>query len=62
VICIPSAQRLYILSREMPSWGFVILSFALLFTGAAVSIFRKRVKLEHATTEISEEKIIQNEQ
>lgn len=42
VLFSPVAVKTYILVREMPSWGYVFLSFVLLFSGALVSLFCKR--------------------
>jgi hypothetical protein len=44
IVCMPTAQRLYTLLRQMSSWGFIALSFLLLFLGGAVSLFCKRKK------------------
>ena len=41
IIWIPTFPRIYLLARDMSSWGFVFLSFVLLFVGACVSIFIK---------------------
>ena len=48
VICIPLLRKLYMLLGAMSSWGFVLLSFVLLFTGAAVSLFFKRKEMPQA--------------
>ena len=37
----PIFPKVYLLARDMSSWGFVLLSFVLLFLGAFVSIFIK---------------------
>ncbi|MHC4417175.1 MAG: hypothetical protein ACYSU6_01170, partial [Planctomycetota bacterium] len=50
ILCIPICERIYVFSRGMPSWGFIILSFPILFTGAAVSLFCKR-RLDEEVTE-----------
>jgi len=50
ILCMPICERIYVFSRSMPSWGFIILSFPILFTGAAVSLFCKR-RLEEEVTE-----------
>ncbi|HUT31481.1 MAG TPA: hypothetical protein VMX13_16925 [Sedimentisphaerales bacterium] len=42
IICVPLLRKLYMLLAMMSSWGFVLLSFVLLFAGAAVSLFLKR--------------------
>ena len=51
IVCIPVVRRLYIVAREMSSWGFIVLSFFLLFSGAAVSLFCKRKKSSRAAPE-----------
>jgi hypothetical protein len=51
IVCIPLVRRLYIVAREMSSWGFIVLSFFLLFSGAAVSLFCKRKELSRAGPE-----------
>lgn len=54
VICVPVGVKLYVLVRKMPSWGFVLLSFFLLFSGAFVSLFCKRRKsLQDQSEDIS---------
>ncbi|MHC4648471.1 MAG: hypothetical protein ACYTBJ_23680, partial [Planctomycetota bacterium] len=51
IVCIPMAPRLYMAARKMSSWGFVALSFVLLFAGAAVSLFCKRRQTEQVQAE-----------
>ncbi|MBN2020017.1 MAG: hypothetical protein JW749_07320 [Sedimentisphaerales bacterium] len=38
---LPICPKVYLLARDLSSWGFVLLSFVLLFVGAFVSIFIK---------------------
>jgi len=49
ILCIPVVRKLYILLREMSYWGFVVLSFFLLFLGGIVSLFCKRRKDNEAS-------------
>ncbi len=44
LLCAPVPLKAYVLARDMPSWGYVFLSFALLLSGAIVSIFCKPPK------------------
>jgi hypothetical protein len=48
VICMPLLRKLYMLLGAMSSWGFVLLSFVLLFAGAAVSLFFKHKEMPRA--------------
>jgi hypothetical protein len=48
IICVPLLRKLYMLLAMMSSWGFVLLSFVLLFAGAAVSLFFKRKEMPQA--------------
>ncbi len=49
ILCIPVVRKLYILLREMSYWGFIVLSFLLLFLGGIVSLFCKRRKENEAS-------------
>ncbi len=42
ILCLPLLPRLMIMAKSLSSWGFVVLSFVLLFLGAAVSFFSKQ--------------------
>jgi hypothetical protein len=49
IIFLPLIPRGYLLAKKIFSWGFVVLSFVLLFLGAAVSLFFKQKVLEEVT-------------
>jgi hypothetical protein len=51
IVCTPMAPKAYMLARKMSSWSFVVLSFLLLFLGAAVSLFCKRKILPEEASE-----------
>ncbi|MHC4624622.1 MAG: hypothetical protein ACYS4W_12055 [Planctomycetota bacterium] len=51
IVCIPIAPKAYILAKKMSSWGFVALSFVLLFSGAAVSLFCKQTTSPNEASE-----------
>ncbi|MHC4187114.1 MAG: hypothetical protein ACYSRQ_02870 [Planctomycetota bacterium] len=46
ILCVPLVPRGYLLAKKISSWGFVVLSFVLLFLGAAVSLFCKRKEVQ----------------
>ncbi|MHC4292811.1 MAG: hypothetical protein ACYSTX_00845 [Planctomycetota bacterium] len=46
ILCVPLVPRGYLLAKKLSSWGFVVLSFVLLFLGAAVSLFCKRKEMQ----------------
>ena len=52
VLWIPVLPRGYLFARDMSSWSFVALSFALLFLGALVSLFLKRKLLPPVSSSV----------
>ena len=49
ILMVPLVPKIYLFARSMSSWGFVVLSFVLLFLGGVVSFFfkNKSFAVEH---------------